>query len=289
MSNKINFGVMTNYLGNLENNFKQAAELGLDSIMMTTMFTDYIRDDVIKKADDIKAMMSHYGVTISALWAGWGEPAIWNFYEGQDTLGLIPIPFRDRRIRLICNAATVAQKLGVHDVITHAGFMPENPNDPLYTSFINMMRYYCEYHFKPRDVFFDFETGQETPVTVRRAIEDIGTGNCGINLDTGNLICYGKANPVDAIKIFGQYVRCTHLKDCVWPKSGRKLGGERKLGEGDVDFPEVIRLLNEHKYKGHFTIEREIEGPQQNADILEAATFIRAEAAKYNWDFKEEE
>ena len=289
MEKKINFGVMTTYHGNIEDNFKKASDLGLDSFILTLMATKELKDEIISKAKDIKAMEEHYGVTISALWAGWGAPCIWNFYEGQSTIGLIPEAYRDRRIQLIDNASQIATTLGIEDVITHAGFIPENPNDPVYHTFIDMMKYYCNCVFKPRGTWFDFESGQETPVTLRRAIEDIGSGNCGINLDTANVILYGKANPVDAIKVFGEYVRCTHLKDGLWPTGGRSLGREVPIGEGEVDFPEVVRLLNEKKYKGHFTIEREISGEKQIEDILAAAKMIRAEADKYDWNFPEEE
>ncbi len=283
--NKINFGVMTTYRGSIEDNLKKASSLGLDSLMLTVTPTEDVKNELISSADDIRAMCEHYGVSISALWSSWGNFGLWNFYEGQNTLGLIPIAFRDSRIQLIDNATQIAVSLGIEDVVTHAGFIPENPNDPIYTSFIDMMKYYCGCVFKPRGVWFDFESGQETPVTLRRAIEDIGTGNVGINLDTANVILYGKANPVDAIKVFGDYVRCTHLKDGFFPTDGKALGKHSPIGEGEVDFPEVIRLLNERKYKGHFTIEREISGEQQIKDILAAAKLIRAEAAKYDWDF----
>lgn len=285
MSKKINFGVMTSYRGNIEENFKKAASLGLDSFIVNLMATDEAKKEMLSKAKEIKAMERDYGVKISALWASWGAPCIWNFYEGQNTIGLIPLAYRDRRMQLVDNATQVAAELEVEDVITHAGYIPENPYDPLYTSFVDMMHYYCNYVFKPRGTWFNFESGQETPVTLRRTIEDIGSGNVGINLDTANVILYGKANPVDALKVFGEYVRCTHLKDGLWPTDGRSLGHETPIGEGEVDFPAVVRLLNEKKYKGHFTIEREISGDKQIADILAAAEMIRAEADKYDWNF----
>ena len=44
---------------------------------------------------------------------------------------------------------------------------------------------------------FRYETGQETPITLVRAIQDVGADNQGVNFDLANLILYGKANPVD--------------------------------------------------------------------------------------------
>ena len=46
----------------------------------------------------------------------------------------------------------------------------------------------------------------------------------GINLDPANLIMYGKANPVDALEVFGEYVMGIHGKDGKYPTDGHHLG-----------------------------------------------------------------
>ncbi len=119
-----------------------------------------------------------------------------------------------------------------------------------------------------------FETGQETPVALRRVIEAVGTGNLGINLDSANLILYGKANPVDALDVFGKFVRGVHAKDGLYPTDGQNLGEEVPIGQGKVDFPALIDRLKELGYSGALTIEREISGPEQIKDILEAKAFL---------------
>ena len=121
---------------------------------------------------------------------------------------------------------------------------------------------------------FLFETGQETPVALLRAMQMIGTDNLGINLDTANVILYGKANPVDMLRILGRYVCDVHIKDGKWPTDGWKLGQETPVGEGDVDFAEVIRRLRALNYDGALTIEREIEGEKQIQDVLAAKKLL---------------
>ena len=77
--------------------------------------------------------------------------------------------------------------LGVNSITTHIGFIPKNPNDSVYMELIpiliNLTRY-CKMNGQD----FCFETGQETPITLLRTIEDIGEENLGINLDPANLI-----------------------------------------------------------------------------------------------------
>ena len=133
-------------------------------------------------------------------------------------------------------ASGFAHKVGVESITTHVGFIPENPKDPVYISLTDVLRVVATF-CKVNGQSFWFETGQETPVTLLRTIEDIGAENLGVNLDPANLLMYGKANPADALDIIGEYVRGVHAKDGDYPTNGRKLGKEKPLGKGRVNFP----------------------------------------------------
>ncbi|MBQ0102112.1 MAG: sugar phosphate isomerase/epimerase, partial [Firmicutes bacterium] len=63
--------------------------------------------------EGLKALLEKYGVTPSAFWAGWDGPKVWNFYEGQTTLGLVPPEYREMRIKNLCDGADFAKKLGI--------------------------------------------------------------------------------------------------------------------------------------------------------------------------------
>lgn len=226
-----------------------------------------------EERDAILAAAEKYAITITGFWCGWQGPCVWNFYEGQKTLGLVPPEYREMRIKNLCDGADFAKSLGLTDVITHMGFIPENPYDPLYEGFIDAARQVAE-HLKANGQYLLFESGQETPVAMLRAFEDIGTGNLGVNFDTGNVILYGKANPVDALDVIGKYVRNVHAKDGNYPTDGHNLGWEVKLGTGRARFPEFLRKLRGLGYNGPITIEREIEGDEQTKDINEARDLI---------------
>lgn len=162
-------------------------------------------------------------------------PAVWDFYDGQITLGLVPPEYRQMRVETLCAGADFAHLLGITDVVTHMGFIPENPNDPNFNSFCVAVRTVAQ-HLKENGQVLLFETGQETPVTMLRCFEKVGMDNLGVNLDTANLILYGRANPVDALDVFGRYVRNIHAKDGFYPTNGHDLGQEVRLGDGKVDF-----------------------------------------------------
>ena len=232
-----------------------------------TIYTD-------ENAEKIVAAAKEYDIEISTLWAGWSGPKEWNFTAGPDTLGIVPHAFRMKRTEEIILGAKFAAKIGAPRVATHVGFLPENMNDPNYLGIIAALRYIAK-ACEDVGVNFLFETGQETPITLLRFIEEIGLPNVGINMDTANLILYGKANSADAITVFGKYVMDTHIKDGNYPTDGKRLGVEAKVGEGAANIPEVIKRLKAVGYEGNYIIEREIKGEQQTIDIIDTIAFLK--------------
>lgn len=217
--------------------------------------------------------LKEYGIEVSAFWCGWEGPATWNFTEGPETLGLVPEEYREMRIKNLCDGADFAKMLGIKNVVTHMGFIPENPNDPIFEGFCDAVKKVAE-HLKGNGQRLLFETGQETPVAMLRTFEKVGCDNLGVNLDTANLILYGKANPVDSLDVFGKYVHNLHAKDGTYPTNGNELGQETRIGGGKVDFKSVISKLYELGYDSYITIEREISGEQQLEDIKHAKKYL---------------
>jgi sugar phosphate isomerase/epimerase len=197
----------------------------------------------------------------------------WNFFDGPYALGLVPPEYRTLRVQNLCDGADFAKKLGVTDVATHMGFIPENPSDPNFPGLCIAIRHVAE-HLKANGQYLLFESGQETPITMLRCFERVGTDNLAVNLDTANLILYGKGNPVDALDVIGKYVRNLHAKDGKFPTNGMNLGEETRLGEGKANFPALIRGLKALGYDSHITIEREIDGDEQIRDIIDGKKFL---------------
>ncbi|MCF0128136.1 MAG: sugar phosphate isomerase/epimerase [Pseudobutyrivibrio sp.] len=256
----------------LEQQFATLKQYDFDNCQLVSWNLSLWTDE---NADLLNQLCEKYGITISAFWCGWEGPKVWNFYEGQLTLGLVPEDYRMIRAKNLCDGADFAKKLGVQNVVTHMGYIPENPYDPQLARFCVTVKSVADY-LKKNGQYLLFETGQETPVAMLRAFEMIGAENLGVNLDTANVILYGKANPVDALDVFGKYVMNLHAKDGLYPTSGHELGRETKIGEGKVDFYGVLKKLHELGYDGYVTIEREIHGDQQIKDILESREYLGA-------------
>ena len=214
-------------------------------------------------------------IRITSFWGGWSGKNVWNFTEGPTTLGLVPLEYRKQRMIDLKNGANFAKALGVHNMATHVGFIPENPCDSAYAGLVDVIKEIADYCGE-RDLFFNFETGQETPVALMRLFSDVGRENLGVNLDPANLILYGKANPVDALDIYKDKVRGVHVKDGDYPVGDfYNLGKERVVGKGSVNYPVFLPKLLEGGYKGDLYIEREITGKDRCEDIKKTITYIK--------------
>ena len=267
-------GVCVNFdeIDVMSRKFKDLKSEGFDNCQLVSWKPELWSDE---NSEIIKNLTEENGITISAFWCGWEGPCVWNFYDGQITFGLVPPEYRTMRIKNLCDGADFAHKLGIKNVVTHMGFIPENPNDPQFAPFCVAVRQVAE-HLKKNNQNILFETGQETPVTMLRCFEKVGMDNLGVNLDTANVILYGKANPVDALDVFGKYVMNIHAKDGLYPTNGHDLGSEVRIGDGKVDFKALFKKLHELGYDSYVTIEREIEGEKQTEDIRYAKKYLES-------------
>ena len=233
----------------------------------------YVEEFEPELAGELRRALDKYQIEATSLVVGGPGKEEWDFYQGPLTIGLVPRDTRAARIAHIKKASDFAKSCGIAAVQTHCGFIPENPNDPLYNETVAAMREvvgYCNANAQS----FRYETGQETPITLVRAMHDVGLENQGVNFDLANLILYGKANPVDAMEILGPYVQGIHAKDGMWPTNPRELGQEVPIGKGRVDFPRLIAQLKKINYRGAVTIEREISGADQIRDVREAKSYL---------------
>ena len=225
-------------------------------------------------AAKVRAAVEATQIRITSVFIGF-QGQVWNRAKGPTTIGFVPADLRAVRAVHACRVSDFVREAGLDAVTSHVGFIPEDPNDPAYGPIIDFLRAFAGY-CRDNGQGFIFETGQETPQTLLRAIQDVGLDNLGINLDPANLLLYGNGRPLDAVDVFGEYVRNTHCKDGRWPTDDAHLGKETPLGEGEVNFQQLIPKLYAAGYRGPLTIEREISGPKQLEDILKAKALLES-------------
>jgi L-ribulose-5-phosphate 3-epimerase len=247
-----------------EPRIKLVHDLGLTTCFLS--LDGYIGKFTPALAKQFGDLLDKYQVTATTAEVVNPQPLKWNFIEGPATIGLVPREYRQARMDALKQTSDFAKMLGIGQIQTHCGFIPEDPKDVLYEETVVAIRQLTE-HCAANGQSFLMETGQETPITMLRMIKDVNNPAIGVGLDTANLILYGKSNPVDALKVLGPYVKAMHAKDGKWPTDPAKLGQEVLIGKGDVDFTTVFKELHALNYKGAVTIERETSGPQQIADV----------------------
>jgi len=264
-------GLLISPYGAPEATIKRVRDLGFSNCFLSLDgYINKFTPDAAKQMGDLLAKYDLVATAVEVVGPGRLE---WNFLEGPTTIGVVPPKTRTARIDALKEVSDFAKRLGIGQVQTHCGFIPEDPADPLYPQAVAAIRTVAEHcHGNGQD--FLMETGQETPTTMSRTMHDANLPNLGVGLDTANLILYGKANPVDAVDIIGSHVRSVHAKDGKWPTDPNKLGEEVLIGQGLVDFKKVFTKLRKLGYAGAITIERETSGPQQVEDVKKEKMYL---------------
>ena len=247
-------------------------ESGLDCCQLVYKPEKYTDED----ADVIRAASEKTGVEISAQFCGFRDSyGTWDARTGFINNGINSPLFAEKRLAYLLSAVPFLKRLGITDMIIHSGYIPNNPFEDGYVRMLSAMTMLAG-HLKSAGLNLLLETGTDSPVSMLRLIEDVGTGNIYVNLDTGNLIMYGYGNPVDALCTYGRLVRNTHFKDGLPPTVPGRLGQETEIGQGNVDFPKVISLLKGLNYDRYITIERELSAGGQTEGINRAFAYLRS-------------
>jgi sugar phosphate isomerase/epimerase len=265
-------GLIVSPYGSPEATMKRVHDMGFSNCFLS--LDGYIGKFAPDAAKQLGDLLAKYDLVATTVEVVGPPPLVWNFLEGPSTIGLVPPKTRSARIDALRQVSDFAKLLGIPQVQTHCGFIPENPADPLYPGAVDAIRTVAQ-HCQGNGQYFLMETGQETPTTMSRAIRDVNMPNLAVGLDTANLILYGKANPVDAVDMIGPHVRSVHAKDGKWPTDPSKLGEEVLIGQGLVDFKQVFTKLHRLGYTGAITIERETSGPQQIEDVKNEKLYLQ--------------
>ena len=227
-----------------------------------------------RRREFLKAVKDH-GLVISALCGDLGQ----GFGDPEKNPGLIE---ESKRI------LDLAKDLETDVVTTHIGVVPGEKTHPRY----GIMEEACgklAAYADSLQAHFAIETGPEPAATLKGFLDGLHSTGVAVNLDPANFVMVTGDDPVQAVYTLKDYIVHTHAKD------GRRLHYvdpevlygmvesemlqdssyiELPLGQGDVDFPNYLKALDEIGYKGFLTIEREV-GDDPTADIALAVRFLQ--------------
>ena len=178
----------------------------------------------------------------------------------------------DRRIAATKEALKFAYDLGSSVVVNHIGRVPKESQGPEWDLLVEVLADIGKYG-QHIGAWLAAETGTEEGSDLAKLIAALPTGSLGINFDPANLIVNGY--PVRAaLDSLAPHVMHVHVKDAVRDMAQGR-GMEVPLGRGSVDFPELIGTLQEHDYRGYYTIERE-KSDDPVFEVGQAVKYLRS-------------
>ena len=227
-----------------------------------------------KRREFLKLVKDH-GLVVSALCGDLGQ----GFGNAEKNPQLVE---ESKRI------LDLAKDLETNVVTTHIGVVPEDKSNPRYKIMQQACANLAEYADEMK-AHFAIETGPETAITLKNFLDELHSTGVAVNLDPANFVMVTGDDPVEAVYTLKDYIVHTHAKDgkrlhyvdpeILYGLSESDMLGdssyiELPLGEGDVDFKNYLKALNDINYKGFLIIEREC-GDNPEKDILLAANFLR--------------
>jgi L-ribulose-5-phosphate 3-epimerase len=165
-------------------------------------------------------------------------------------------------------------KLGLTDLMLHAGFIPES-RDPDRKPFLDTLAKVSDLATS-KGVTIAFETGQESADLLRLTLNELKCPNLKVNFDPANMLLYDKGDPLRAVEILGPDIRSVHVKDANRPTVPGNWGEEVPLGQGQVNIRQFVKALQKVGYRGPLCIEREVGNQEQRVeDINDGIHFLK--------------
>lgn len=266
-------GLFVDITDGFESKLRHAKGLGFDFGQIAVWDPEFYTDENLVK---LKNVLTELDFTVTDLWCGWSAPVIWSHPQKYGSLGLVPKQYRAKRLEELKRGGEFAYKLGVKNIITHTGFIPDDPAAEAHIGVVEALKELCS-ELQSRGQSFAFETGEELPLTLSIVINEIGLPNVGVNFDPANLISGGRGNPCDAMELLSPRIFGMHAKDAIPPKFGEVGGNQVPVGEGRVDFRRLLTQLKESGYTGDIVIEHEMyTRPDRDGDIKQTRKYLEA-------------
>ena len=125
--------VRLNSIDNCDDCFSKVKDLGLESCQLVFKPEKYNESD----AEIIIEAAKKNNIEISAFFAGYKDDfTSWDIMYDYRNAGLNSVAFAESRLKYLIDALPFVNKLGVTDMIIHAGFVPNDPFSPEYAELL---------------------------------------------------------------------------------------------------------------------------------------------------------
>jgi sugar phosphate isomerase/epimerase len=178
----------------------------------------------------------------------------------------------ERRVEATKAAMSLAYDLGASWVVNQVGRVPEKPDEPRWQTLIEALTDLGNYGQRA-GALLAAETGSEPGGDLARLLAALPHGLTGVCFNPGLLIING-FSPLDALASLGSSVRYVHAQDGVRDLAQGR-GIEVQLGRGSADFPALLGALEEHDYRGYWTVQRE-KSDRLVSEIADAVSYLRS-------------
>ena len=247
-----------------------ADQLESVGIRRVQLALDPVREDAAW-ADAFAVLRTRSIAVVSGMMAAVGED--YSTLESiKVTGGITPDGTWEQNLANFTANADLMAKEGVPTALFHAGFLPHEESDTDFEKMLGRLSAVADL-FAERGLNVVLETGQEPAHGLRAFLDKLSRGNVGANLDPANMLLYNNGNPVEALRLLGNYVCSLHIKDANVTSVPGTWGEEVIVGTGQVDWSEFFEALDEIDFDGDLCIEREA-GDQRVADIRTAREFL---------------
>lgn len=185
--------------------------------------------------------------------------------------GLDTAENQQARIEHVKNALSLSFDLGPRRLIVQPGRIPPEADSPAARRLTESLLALA-HHGDRTGTVLALETGLESGEELRRFLERFDTGGLGANFDPANLLMNG-FDPYESARALQGRIVHAHARDARQVSSSRS-SQEVPLGHGDIDWLQLLSVLEEIEYRGWLTIERET-GDQRRADVAAGVGFLR--------------
>jgi len=255
---------------------EKASQIGAKGIQMYSTNGENSPENLTgAKRRELLDMVKSNGLVFSALCGDLGM----GFGNKELNPGLIE---KSKRI------LDLAKELETDIVTTHIGVVPADKNHERY----KIMQEACfelANYADSQNAHFAIETGPEIATTLKGFLDSLGSKGVAVNFDPANFVMVTGDAPVKGVYTLKDYIVHTHAKDgknlrpCNPEVIYRIIDEEANqgdayielpLGDGNVDFDNYLKALEEIGYKGFLTVEREV-GENPENDIRKAVDFLK--------------